>query len=144
MRLSATNVEEFVKSVFNKQPEKEFAETNIDFLATYWRCMLEAGPGVAYGVEEGGKPVGFLLASHCVDPMTGLKKAFEYFWFVTPEFRGTKKGLQLLKEFESGAKEAGCVDTILGCNVVYKPEALGRLYTRRGYEPIAQSYRKRL
>lgn len=141
MELSIEQIPEFVNTVLNTQTEN-FSELNRESVITGWQGLMAAGSGVAYGATTDGTPVGFLLGLHCVDIMTGLRKAFEYLWCVSPAYRAGGTALRLLTEFEEGAAADGCVETIIGSNAAIRPESLRRWYGRLGYKFVSESFRK--
>ena len=63
----------------------------------------------------------------------------ECFWWVLPEHRGTA-GPAMLDAIEQAAREAGAVRFMMVCLEALRPEAVGRLYERRGYAPLEHSY----
>jgi len=118
-----------------------FGKINVEFLAETWAGLMAQGSGVAYGEEDSGKPVGFLIGTHTHDPMTGILTAFEYLWVRRKDApKGT--GMKLLNEFESEAKLAGCKQVVVGCNSVYKHEALAYWYLQIGFKLCSQSFQK--
>lgn len=143
MELSIEDIPHFVNTVLDAQTEN-FSELNRESIITGWRGLMEGGAGVAYGTVADGIPTGFLLGIHTVDLMTGLRKAFEYLWVVSPAHRAGGTALRLLREFEQGAAADGCGETIIGCNAAIRPEALRRWYGLRGYKSVSESFRKKL
>lgn len=144
MRLDSWQINEFVTTVMKAQVEKDFSWIDREFLVESWVNSMDAGPGVAYGITESGGPIGFLLGIHTHEPMTGIKKAFEYLWMVSPQKRSGAAALRLLKEFEAGAKQDGCVNVVLGSHIAFKRGVLGRWYRWLGYESISESFQKRI
>lgn len=142
MILSKEQVGNFVRAVFGDGSEfkQDHVSVDLEHLIACWENILEQGTGVAYGEYENGEPIGFLLGFHSADPMTGIFTAYEYFWLVKKEKRGTGAGLRLLDEFERHAKIAQCGAAVIGCNNVYKHEVLGQMYERLGYSFSSKSY----
>lgn len=143
MQLSIGHIPVFVNTVLDAQTEN-FSELNRESIIVGWQNLMEGGHGVAYGAVADGIPTGFLLAVHTLDIMTGLRKGFEYLLMVDPAYRAGGTALRLIQEFESDSKEKGCIEAVLGCNVAYKPKVLGRFYRTLGYEPVSESFRKKL
>jgi len=139
MRLNSDQLEQYVKPVIESQTEPTLEPIDADHLIGAWKAMMDAGTGVAYGSDAG-----FLLGLHCMDLMTGKRKAFEYLWMVRPDKRAGGEAMKLLVEFEDGAKYDGCVAIVVGNSSGYKPEALGRLYRRVGFVKISESFQKPL
>lgn len=143
MELSIEDIPHFVNTVLDAQTE-DFSELHRGSIIAGWETLMESGSGAAYGLLEGEKPVGFLLAICCNDLMTGKLKSFEYLLMVDPAYRAGGTALRLIQEFESDSKEKGCIEAVLGCNVAYKPKVLGRFYRTLGYSPVSESFRKKL
>jgi GNAT superfamily N-acetyltransferase len=147
MKLNQLQMKAFVSTVLEARPDLQerepggFAKINAEFLTETWASLMEAGPGVAYGEEYENKPVGFLIGSHSPDAMTGVFTAWEYLWVRAHDApKGT--GLKLLQEFEEAAKQAGCKQVVIGCNSVYKHEALAYYYAQIGFRLCSQSFQK--
>src|SRR6266702_7964380 len=104
MRLNPNQITEFVNVVLDSQTEKDFSWIDRGHLITSWFNLMNVGSGVAYGHSDNEVPAGFLLGIHTKDLATGIKKAFEYLWMVSPDKRSGRIALRLLQEFESGAK----------------------------------------
>lgn len=72
--------------------DKEYARQALETLIT---------GHVAYVAERNGAPLGFIAGYRTPHPFNPLIKVLtEVFWWVTPENRGGRAGLLLLKEFE--------------------------------------------
>lgn len=141
MQLCVNQIPEFVNAVLSNQTE-DFHELNSKSIIVGWQNLMASGAGVAYGAVADGIPTGFLLGVHTIDIMTGLRKAFEYLWVVSPQYRAGGTGLKLLREFEAGAALDGCAETVIGCNSAIRPESLRRWYGRLGYKSVSESFRK--
>lgn len=66
----------------------------------------------------------------------------ELFWWVEPEHRGV--GSALFDALEAWAKDAGAQSFSMIAVDRLRPEALGRIYQRRGYRASEHSYIRRL
>jgi len=144
MTLNEQQMRRFVSTVLEARPdlnEREpggFAKINSEFLTDCWSKLMGIGAGVAYGEEIDGEPVGFLIGSHTEDAMTGVRTAFEYLFVM----KHGHNGINLLKEFEEGAKLDDCKQCVVGCNTVYKHEAVGYWWSMVGYKLCSQSFQK--
>lgn len=94
--------------------------------------LIEPGQGMAGAFCY---PVWF-----CPSIMT----AQELFWWVEPEARGGDLATRLLDGLERWALEKGAVAFEMGAMEGLRPEALTRLYRRKGYEPKERLFIKRL
>jgi len=71
-------------------------------------------------------------------------QAVEMLWYVDPEHRGSKEAQQLLDHYEEWAKEKKAVVVNLINLDVLNAEKVGRLYERRGYRQIENTFIKEL
>lgn len=147
MKLNEQQMRHFVSTVLEARPDLDerepggFAKINPEFLTDCWAKLMGVGAGVAYGEEIDGEPVGFLIGSHTEDAMTGVRTGFEYLWVRKHDApKGT--GMKLLQEFEEAAKSDGCLQIVIGCNSVYKHEALAYWYQQIGYRLCNQSFQR--
>lgn len=70
--------------------------------------------------------------------------AQELFWWVEPLNRGSTMGAALRNGLEDWAREKGCLTIEMGALEASRPEALERLYERKGYGPKERIFCKRL
>lgn len=68
----------------------------------------------------------------------------ELFWWVDADQRNTGAGMQLLDALEAWASDMGCAVFSMASTANIKPQALARLYRRRGYVPQDIYYVKEL
>ena len=99
-----------------------------------WFCMIAEG--------DGGDIEGAIAGLVHPDPMSGDRVCMEMFWFVRPEHRQGKTGLQLLDAWENEARARECKRMIMVRIVGLNDEALDKLYVRRGYKEFERSYIK--
>ena len=145
MKLRVDQLREFIEPIVSAcKSVKGFEKFNTEMLIEWWSASIPAGIGFAYGAVVDEKPVGFLLGVNMVSPLSGEKEASEYLWAVLPEHRGGGTALKLLREFEEGAEKDGCASTIIGLSIFYKPDLLRAKYLRLGYEPVIESFKKRI
>lgn len=145
MRLTAEQIPEFVQIVMNDRIQEKVAFINREHLIPTWQALVEAEAGVAYGVvNEAGEIGGFLLGTHAVSPLTGRKTAYEFLWMVPLHEKVASAGLRLLREFEKEAREAECLEVVIGCYAVCEPDKLRRFYRLNGYRELSESFSKKL
>lgn len=107
-----------------------------------WRTFLSAGVAEVFIIETDGVITGMLGAMIYPDPNDGALVATEMFWYVAPEARGA--GLRLLRDFEAWATDRGAARLIMVHLHDLMPEALAKLYQRRGYRPVETHYIKEI
>lgn len=105
-----------------------------------WRTFLDAGVADIFVHEQDHHITGMLGAIIYPDANDGALVATEMFWYVAPEARGT--GLRLLRDFETWAQRRGAARIIMAHLHELMPEALTKLYLRRGYRPVETHYLK--
>lgn len=107
-------------------------------------AMLERHDCVMLVAEVGG--VIFGMAASIICPLwfnTSVMTGQEWFWYVAPDHRnGT--GKPLLEALERETKALGAETFTMLSLATLRPEALERLYTRRGYRPAERTYIRRL
>lgn len=102
------------------------------------RSLIDGDSGILI-ITEGG------MAGALVYPMyfnASILTGQELFYWISPEHRGG--GVALLDALESRAKALGAKTFSMICLDTLRPEAVGRLYERRGYRKSEHSYIKRL
>ena len=101
--------------------------------------------GLLMVAECDGKIVGF--AAGATAPLMGNDDYLvgsELAWWVAPEHRGGRLGIQLLKAIEAAAKDIGCDFW----NMIYMescmPKTIEKMYLKMGYELKETAYGKRI
>lgn len=95
-------------------------------------------------LQSEGKPVGMLIAVTVPSLFGSDKLAVELSWYVEPEYRATKKSLEMLKMYEYWAENLMHVDLIsLSSLGTLSEDRLDKLYTRLGYKKEENTYVKR-
>ena len=92
-----------------------------------------------------GEVVGF--AAGCKAPLMGdseITHGTELAWWVAPEHRGGRLGIQLLKGMEDAAREAGCSYWSMVYMESSMPETVREIYLKLGYRLNETTYGKRL
>lgn len=107
-----------------------------------WTTLIDRGLGFIVGLFEESKLCGCLGAAVTKCLNSGKLIASEMFWFVLPEARGG--GLRMLQAYEDEAKRRGAVRCSMALIKGLQPEALGKLYERRGYRAFEIAYSKEL
>lgn len=113
-----------------------------EVFARKWTEFIEMGIGFIIGLFEGQKLEGCFGAIVAEDVNDGALTANEMFWFVQPESRG--QGLRLFNAYETEARSRGAKR----CSMIHllglQPDALSKLYERRGYRAVETAYHKEL
>jgi GNAT superfamily N-acetyltransferase len=86
--------------------------------------------------------VGILAATTGEILFNREKLAQEILWWIDPEHRKSRHGLELLKAYEYWAHKIGC--TAIQMSSLYDParHTLDKLYTKRGFTQTEQAYIK--
>jgi len=89
------------------------------------------------------KPVGVLVA-YCFEPIfSSTKLAVEVFWYLDPEYRSGRRGIEMMQAYEYWARLVGCKVVQYGW-LVSSPEGMKKLYERTGAELAEHVYYKPL
>lgn len=99
-----------------------------------WRIYIESGIGVILGMFTDDQLVGILGGFTYNDPNNDDLVAMEAFWYVMKEHRGG--GAKLLDAFEAWGKERGAKRITMAYVFTSMPEAVQRIYEKRGYRPL--------
>jgi GNAT superfamily N-acetyltransferase len=93
-------------------------------------------------MKDDNKIVGFLGGSASEGIFSDAVLAHELGWFIQPEYRGHRKSLQMLKDFEQWAKEEAKADMVI---MVYAETMsnLDKIYEKKGYEAVEHTYMKK-
>ena len=89
---------------------------------------------------EGEKPIGFFVGK--AHPLFFSKDlvAVDTVWYVSPEKRGTRVGLQLLGLFERWAEDLGVVDIRVGQTSKLDPRVFNGILSSRGYDCVGSYF----
>lgn len=90
---------------------------------------------------EGNKPVGVFVGDIDEYYFSHDMVATDFVWYVVPERRGSRIGIQLLDLFEGWALEKGASDVRIGQSTNITPEVFEGLLKKRGYKFIGTNYR---
>jgi GNAT superfamily N-acetyltransferase len=113
-------------------------KVDVDYATGVWMKWLSSGVGIVFALKKDGRLIGGLGAIKLPDIHCGLLTAVETFWFTNPEDRGD--GLKLLNAYEKWAEDTGCKRVAIIHLEDSFPEALSRIYKRRGYELVESHY----
>lgn len=97
-------------------------------------CLLVADAGEVIGMTGAMVHAHYFNASH----RTGQ----ELFWWIDPEHRGSKIGLEMFLALESWARSQGAQTFVMGALHAQSPEKVGQFYERNGYAPLEHTYMK--
>lgn len=115
---------------------------NGPYFLSCWSDYIKKGVGEFLGLfaDDEKSLRGALGAIFYRDPLTGDSSAVEQFWYVMPGHRGD--GLRLLDAFIATAKERNCRRVCMIHLENLQPEALKRVYERRGFAKLETGYFK--
>lgn len=114
------------------------------FIATVIGLMSGVANGTLLVAESAGSVIG--MAAHVVFPFYAnaqTKIGQEIFWYCKPDFRNGI-GSDLLDELEADARRKGA-DVFMSAAIAgLRDGAVARVYQRRGYKPLENSYIRKL
>jgi len=107
------------------------------------------------GILEGDRAKSIILLYIVDDRIVGMlaattselvinydKIAHELMWWVEPEYRGGRAGIELLKAFEFWAKKIGCTKIQMSLVETEDAPKVQRIYTKFGYTPVERAFLK--
>jgi GNAT superfamily N-acetyltransferase len=103
--------------------------------------LQESASGIVLVAEDSGQIIGMLLGGVAEYFFSREIYAFDLAVYVTPEKRGSRHFLQLIKHFERWCIELGVPTIKLGIST---GNQVGEIYTRLGYEKTGELFRKNL
>jgi len=92
--------------------------------------------------EDRGKIVGGILAVISQPLFIVEKQATEIAWWIDPDRRGARISIGLIDRFEAWAKDNGCTSAVMHSLLHLKPDAVERIYSRKGFEPREKAFLK--
>lgn len=142
--VNATDAQMVAVLTLAKGFEQESAHilVDVDYCIKTYRSFLLSGIGGMLVLLQDDIPIGGLGYIIAPDLHMNRQMAIETFWFVLPSQRGG--GLLLLAEFEKIAEKSGCSNIAMIHLSDSHPEALEKLYLRRGYKLVEKHYVKEI
>ncbi len=122
-------------SPYNKYPTNENKVAGL----IYETLGKPANEAIIILCTDKGRTVGLLVAAASELPFSDTKQASESIWYVEPEYRNSRYGLDLYAAFEYWAHGIGAV---VIHSAAPKDVPLGRFYNRRGYKLLEHVYIK--
>lgn len=95
-------------------------------------------------VFDDQRAIGFLWGFCCALPWNPAKLAMDTLLYVEPEYRGSRAGYKLVKEWELWARMRGASHVQLSIASGIHEEKTGEFYQRMGYTHAGTDYRKEL
>lgn len=96
--------------------------------------------------EDNGNIVGILIfqVTDKYSFLPGIKIQQELFFFVLPEYRGSRVAMKLKSLFEQNGLEIGCELLTMGLMSNQYEPLLNKVYTKSGFTPTERIYTKRI
>ena len=110
-------------------------------LDAFIRSVISSGDGAVF--LTGSPATGVLVATRVESPMAPYACAMERIIWVEPSARG-RAWSALLDAFEDWGRSAHCQRAMLFSQELLRGSAVGRLFRRRGYQPLETAYSKPL
>jgi RimJ/RimL family protein N-acetyltransferase len=135
----------FCKKFFEESPYNDYPYDNTKVDKVIEDIVSAKGKNyVAIVYEVDGKTVGCISGSVVPFLLYHGLVATEIMWWVEPDYRRSKAGLELLRAFESWAVYSKCdMVQMISLNTEIG-KALSTVYRRKGYVETEQAYIKRL
>lgn len=104
--------------------------------------VIQTGVIICYIVN--GQVVGMIGGITTLTTMSLEKIGAELLWFIHPDYRKSREPLKLITAFEYWCWSKGCAAVTLSNMVNDSYERVGKVYERKGYRLVEQSYMKSL
>lgn len=125
--------------------EDLLGQVDLEHMQRTWAQLHCAGlAAILACYDEHGVLAGALGAMLSPSPHTGDTSAQEVFWYVLPEYRGTRAAAQLIRAYEVWAKRHGARFVLMAHLTHLMPAAIGRFYRLRGYRQTETIYTKEI
>lgn len=131
----------FLIKQFLKETSYPF-KVDTDKLLGSFEQIIEHENFIVLVLEDQGDISGTLVGGVTQPLFSHDIVASELAWFVTPEKRGSKDSLKLLKQYEDWCKEKGCKFITMVDIDPY--DDLGKFYKAKGYSLTEKTYVKEL
>lgn len=119
-----------------------FSEKQLELLINIW---LEEPEKYFFVVDEKDGEIRGGFAGFITPYFYGNgsdKIANDFFLYVKPEYRGTSIAIKLIKEYEEWANNLGAKRICLAHSCEINPDKLDNLYTKMGFVPYANAFKK--
>ena len=97
-----------------------------------------------FSEDESGRITAALGAAYVPDGFSGQPVALEQFWYVLPEFRKTRAGLNVFFAFENTARFRQVKRIVMVHLAALAPEKMQAFYESQGYRMVEQTFWKEL
>lgn len=94
--------------------------------------------------ESGGVVTGMFLGSICEHYFGKDLIASDTLWYVLPEHRGSRAGLQLLRAFENWAKARNAAEVFIGVSTGLGTDRTGAMLQKLGYDVVGGNFKLRV
>ena len=116
---------------------------HVELFLQSWNRVYATGRGTIIGLWLEDDLVGGLGGLLAPDMETGVVRAYETFWYVTPRARGLG-GWGMLEQFESWAKARGATVSRIGHLAGPDNDRFSKVYGRKGYRLQRLTFEKEL
>ena len=109
-----------------------------------YHFMTNPNTCFAYVGESNGELTGVFLGSIGEHYFGTDLIASDTLWYVTPEARGSRVGLQLLRKFEQWGKERNAAEIYVGVSSGLSADKTGSMLQKLGYDVVGGNYKLRV
>jgi GNAT superfamily N-acetyltransferase len=127
---------------FNNEVDWPFEhKTNKEHMRNTYPGIVQSDAFVFFLTEDNMAGTGVAMAP---DLCTGKLQAQELFWWVHPDLRGQKHGINLYNALEVYCKASGVEILAMITLESLRPKVVGRVYKNQGYSLIEHGYMKKI
>lgn len=102
--------------------------------------IIQSDGGFGVIAYKDDKPVGMMAGALATQFFGPAIFAYDFVWYVTPEVRGSRAAIKMLKMFESWARSKGAKEIHLGVTTGVDPDKTHGIYERMGYKHVGNNY----
>ncbi len=100
---------------------------------------------IKIGLSDDGAPAGFFVGKIVADVINNDINGEEAYFYVKPEYRGTRLAIMLMRSFEKWLIDQGdIIDVRLGTTSGVNADKTGAFYEKMGYNRVGGVYIKEL
>lgn len=136
---------ELLLEFFRASPFQDYHFNQDKVFNTLQKMCIDRKNSIVLLSMDGDTPVGIIAGQKVLPTFADDEVALELAWYLKPEYRKSRRGLELLDGFEEWAKLVGC--KFVQYSILKTGEddnAVEKIYKHRGFHQTEAGFQKRL